>query len=149
LFKRYFYFALFNIEGFYSAQKISMHLLFNLLLPLVISLLASYVFNLFAISYYLLYPASVLIHLLLSATLFFIYKKKLNPKEYTQLLFGSNLIKFLLCLFGLIAFYVIDKAHFGKFSLHYLVHYVLFTIFELNYLFKNIKLRQAEEKHIN
>lgn len=125
-----------------------MLVLINLLLPLVISLLASILFNSFASTHYSLYPASIIIHLCLSAILFFIYKRKLNPKEYTQLLFGSNLVKFLLCLFGLVAFYVTDKDHFGKFSLHYLVHYLLFTIFELNYLFKNIKLRQAEEKQI-
>lgn len=126
-----------------------MLIVFNLLLPLVLSLVCSIVFNLFAPTAYSLYYLSAFIQLVLSAALFFIYKKKLNPKEYTQLLFGSNLVKFLLCLFGLIAFYVIDKVHFGKFSLHYLVHYLIFTIFELNYLFKNIKQRQKEQKHIN
>ncbi len=126
-----------------------MLIVFNLLLPLVLSLVCSIVFNLFSPTAYSLYFISALIQLVLSAILFFIYKSKLNPKEYTQLLFGSNLVKFLLCLFGLVAFYVIDKENFGKFSLHYLVHYLLFTIFELNYLFKNIKLRQEQLKNIN
>lgn len=76
----------------------------------------------------------VIIHLIFNL----IYAKRALLPDFTQLLFVGIVIKFLLALV-IILIFSFRKAEFAAFSLHFISHYVLFTIFEIRYLLPLIK----------
>jgi len=68
-----------------------------------------------------------------------LYFIKTDVKSFTGILLASGVIKFLLsCVFILIYFFTL-KGGFFAFFMHFIGHYVLFTVFEMRYLLQLIK----------
>ena len=59
--------------------------------------------------------------------------------NFTQLLMAGIVIKLLLALVCIVIYMLWDKAGFFNFSIHYILHYILFTVFEIRYLLYIIK----------
>jgi len=74
----------------------------------------------------------------------FFARKRASP-DFTQLLLGGIVVKLLLSLVVILVFSV-RKPIFFSFSLHFISHYVLFTIFEIRYLLPLIKKNTTNEK---
>jgi hypothetical protein len=69
-----------------------------------------------------------------------IYAQKAGTKIFTQLLLVAIVIKLLLGLTAVIVYSFIDKTGFFSFSIQFILHYILFTIFEIRYLLFLIKI---------
>jgi hypothetical protein len=68
-----------------------------------------------------------------------LYFIKTDVRTFTGILLASGVIKFLLsCILVLIYFFTL-KGGFFAFFLHFIGHYVLFTVFEMRYLLQLIK----------
>lgn len=81
----------------------------------------------------------VLFLIITSLILNLIYASKAGTKDFTQLLLGSIVIRLLLSLVVIIIYSFIDKPGFFSFSLQFVMHYILFTIFEIRYLLYILK----------
>lgn len=75
----------------------------------------------------------------LSFVLNLVYSKKAGSKGFTELLLGTIVVKFLLSLVVILVCSVLDHPGFFNFSIHLILHYILFTIFEIRYLLHIIK----------
>ena len=73
-----------------------------------------------------------------------IYAVKSKSKTFTELLLAGLVIKFLLAFIVIIIYSIIDKPNFFYFSIHFISHYILFTIFEIRYLLQLIKINQSK-----
>ena len=73
-----------------------------------------------------------------------IYAQKAGTKIFTQLLLVAIVIKLLLGLTGVIVYSFIDKVGFFNFSIQFILHYILFTIFEIRYLLFLIKIHPTK-----
>jgi hypothetical protein len=72
-----------------------------------------------------------------------VYNLKRNTEEFTQLLLSSIMVKLLLSLTVILVYKIINKATLFNFAMHFLIHYFLFTIFEMYDLVKSIKTKQS------
>ncbi len=72
-----------------------------------------------------------------------VYAYNAGSDNFTQLLIASIVIKLLLALIVILVYSLFDKTGFFNFSLHFISHYVLFTIFEIRYLLYIIKTHPA------
>lgn len=81
--------------------------------------------------------------LLFLATLFFIlnlvYSFRVGSHDFTELLIASLSIKLLVALVIVFIYSLRDKAGFFAFAIHFIIQYVLFSIFEIRYLLQLIK----------
>ncbi|MES2678705.1 MAG: hypothetical protein V4635_02420 [Bacteroidota bacterium] len=91
------------------------------------------------------WPFSILYFLVLSFIMNLFYAYKSASPDFTQLLLGGIVIKLLLSLVVILVFSV-RKPIFFNFSLHFISHYVLFTIFEIRYLLPLIRKNTPNEK---
>jgi len=82
---------------------------------------------------------SLLFLILLSLILNLVYAFHAGSKTFTELLIATIVIKFLLTLIAIVIYSFIDKPGFFNFSLHMVMHYILFTIFEIRYLLYILK----------
>jgi hypothetical protein len=68
-----------------------------------------------------------------------VYAYNAGSKTYTELLITSIVIKLLVALIVIVVYSFINASDFFNFSIHFILHYVLFTIFEIRYLLFIIK----------
>jgi len=87
---------------------------------------------------------SLLFYTLVFLILNAVYNLKRNDEEFTQLLLGTIIVKLLLALTLILVYKVIDSDHVFNFAMHFLIHYLIFTIFEMYYLIKLIKSKQKK-----
>ena len=80
---------------------------------------------------------SLLAHLLL-------FRKAGDPRDYTFKIMFSSMGRLLLCMIGLLIYKICDKQNFTQFALHFMLHYILFTVFEIAYLLKFIKIQKND-----
>jgi hypothetical protein len=117
------------------------------LLALVIPLILSVILSLLLNKYSLLVSASwyygILFLLPLCFILNLVYAHHSSSKTFTELLLVALVIKLLLALIAIVAYSFIDKPGFFNFAIHFILHYILFTIFEIRYLLFIIKKRQT------
>jgi hypothetical protein len=66
------------------------------------------------------------------------YASKVNSDEFTQQLLGGIVIKLLMALVVILIF-SFSKKDFFSFALHFISHYILFTIFEIRYILLLLK----------
>jgi len=85
--------------------------------------------------------------LLFSFILNLIYASQAGSENFTQLLIVAIVIKLLLALSAIVWYSFIDKAGFFNFSIHFILMYVLFTIFEIRYVLYLLKKNQIHAKH--
>ncbi len=111
----------------------------SLVIPLLLSVVLS-----FSLNYYQILPS---IHwhygvwFFGSMTFLFnlIYWRRAKFAEFTQVLLVCIVIKLLLALIAILSYSFIDKAGFFNFAIHFILYYVLFSIFEIRYLLALIK----------
>lgn len=80
---------------------------------------------------------SLLLHLLL-------FRKVGDPRDYTFKIMFSSMGRLLLCMIGLLIYKICDKQNFTQFAVHFMLHYILFTVFEIGYLLKFIKTQKND-----
>lgn len=90
-----------------------------------------------------LWIVSVGFHVLISLALHAImYRKTEDPKDFINKIMLTSMGRLLLCMVGVFIYSLVDKPHFMGFAIHFMLHYVLFTIFEINYMLKFVKSQQ-------
>ncbi len=85
---------------------------------------------------------SLIFFIVLFIVLTLIYSIKTDGKTYAGILLVSSIAKFVLSLVLLVIYWFTLKGGFFAFFLHFIGHYVLFTIFEIRYLLQLIKNQQ-------
>jgi hypothetical protein len=89
---------------------------------------------------------SLVFHTLLSLLLLLImFRKPSAPADYTFKIMFSSMGRLLLCMVCLLVFRVCDKDNFTQFALHFGLHYILFTAFEMASLLKFIKTPKHDQ----
>ena len=71
-----------------------------------------------------------------------IYFIKTDGKTYAGILLASSIIKFILSTALIVIYLFTLKGGFLTFFIHFIGHYVLFTVFEMRYLLQLIKTKQ-------
>jgi hypothetical protein len=105
-------------------------------LSVMISLLMNFI-SLAAAPYWFF---SAAFHLLISVLLYLVlFRNTGDPRDYTFKIMFSSMGRLLLCMVGLLIYKVCDKGNFTHFAVHFMLHYILFTVFEIRYLLKFIK----------
>lgn len=82
---------------------------------------------------------SILFFVILFAVLNFVYFTKTDGKTYASILLATIVIKLLLILIFVTIYSFTLKGGFYTFFLHFIGHYILFTVFEIRYLLQLIK----------
>lgn len=114
----------------------------SILLALVIAVSSSLALNNASLLICNTWWISLLFYTLVFLILNVIYNLKRNEEEFTQLLLGTIIVKLLLALTLILVYKVIDASHVFNFAMHFLIHYLIFTVFEMYYLLKLIKSKQ-------
>jgi hypothetical protein len=73
-----------------------------------------------------------------------IFLIKTDKKTFTGILLFSSVFKFLLSLIMVLIYLLRLETLFFNFFIHFIGHYVLFTIFEIRYLLQLIKIKSYE-----
>lgn len=73
---------------------------------------------------------------ILSLIRFFNFK---SAQKNTEIILSVIIIKTILLFFAVFLYALYDKSHLISFSVHFILHYILFTIFEIRYLLNFIK----------
>jgi hypothetical protein len=108
-------------------------------LPLLFSGACSFLLNHYTRIYSANSSYGILFLLAVSSIFNTIYAFKAGKEGFTQLLIASVVVKLLLALSVIVMYSLLDKPGFFHFSLQFILHYVLFTIFEIRYLLYLIK----------
>ncbi len=88
---------------------------------------------------------SVAFHALTSFLLhFLLFRKAADPRDNTFKIMFASMGRLLLCMFALLIYKLCDKQNFTQFAVHFMVHYILFTVFEIRYLLKFIKTQNND-----
>lgn len=72
-------------------------------------------------------------------TLTFVYNYKTDGKTYSQVLLGTISGKLFILLIVILLYFVLGPQDKFAFFMHFLTHYILFTVFEIRYLLQIIK----------
>jgi len=107
--------------------------------PAAFSILLSFLLNHFSPLIATNWPYGLIFLIALSFILNLIYAYQAGSVDFTQLLIVAIVIKLLLSLVGIVVYSFLDKPGFFNFSIQFILHYVLFTIFEIRYLLHIIK----------
>lgn len=67
------------------------------------------------------------------------YRNKAGNVEFTKILLAGIVIKLLLSFVIILVYFLIFKSRLFSFSMHFILHYVIFTILEIKYLSSLIK----------
>lgn len=71
---------------------------------------------------------------------------KVGSQNYTQLLLAGIVVKLLLAFTFVFVYSFYKEKDFFGFSLHFVCHYVLFTVFEIRYLLSLTKLKSINNE---
>jgi hypothetical protein len=92
--------------------------------------------NVFCPFWYVSLLFQVFISMLVQLMLF---RKTDDQRDYTFKIMFASMGRLLFCMIGLLIYKMVDKQNFTQFALHFMLHYILFTAFEIAYLLKFIK----------
>jgi hypothetical protein len=70
---------------------------------------------------------------------YILFNKPTDPKDFVFKIMFTSMLRLLLCMVGVFVYSLIDKPHMISFSVHFMLHYILFTIFEISFLLKYTK----------
>ena len=70
---------------------------------------------------------------------YILFGKPSDPKDFVMKIMLTSMMRLLLCMVGVFIYSLIDKPHMISFALHFMLHYILFTIFEISFLLKYTK----------
>ena len=112
-----------------------------LIISLLLSLGGSMLLNMISSgTYSKFWYVSLLFHSGISILLILLlFRKAGDPKDYTFKIMFASMGRLLLCMICLLVYKVCDKDNFTQFALHFGLHYILFTVFEMASLLKFIK----------
>ena len=80
---------------------------------------------------------SVLFFLLTSILLnYILFKKNTEPKEFVFKIMITSMLRLLMCMIGIFIYSLAYIEGLKVFALHFMLHYILFTVFEIAYLLK-------------
>jgi len=82
---------------------------------------------------------SIIFYLGVFAAMNIIFSLKSSPASHAETVFGTIMVKTILLLFTVFLYSLYDKAGLKAFSVHFIAHYILFTVFEIRYLLGVIK----------
>lgn len=108
------------------------------------SVIYSSVFNYFFNKPSAQWLQSLFFFIAVTIVLYLVYRIKTDKKTFTGILLFSSVFKFLLSLIVIIIYLLCLKNLFFNFFIHFIGHYVLFTIFEIRYLLQLIKIKSYE-----
>lgn len=118
--------------------------------PLVIAGLISWVLNNYTVINSPDWYFGILFFSIFCFTINIIYSKTAHPETFTQQLMVGIVIKLLLTLSCIILYKLFFTGNFFYFSIHFITHYILFTIFEIRYLLyivkKEMSLKSIKKK---
>lgn len=112
----------------------------SLLLPAFLAGIVSLALNRF-IAYDRWYLDLVLFFLPVGALLDLLYFKRRNSDDFTQMLLVCLVVKMLAALIIIVVYALLDKTRFFGFGIHFIIHFVLFTIFEIWYVKHLIQIK--------
>lgn len=69
---------------------------------------------------------------------FIITRKSKEPKEFIFIYLALSMGRLLLCLFFVLTYSFVNKSSSLAFACHFMIQYVLFTLFEISNLLKSI-----------
>lgn|SRR5574343_109765 len=88
---------------------------------------------------------SILFHVLISLGLLAIlFRKNDDPKDMVNKIMFTSMGRLLFCMIGIFIYSLIDKPHFFPFAIHFMLHYIIFTILEIKTFLKYIKSNSHE-----
>ena len=88
---------------------------------------------------------SIAFHALTSFLLhFLLFRKTADPRDNTFKIMFASMGRLLLCMVALLIYKLCDKQNFTQFAVHFMMHYILFTVFEISYLLKFIKTQKND-----
>ena len=70
---------------------------------------------------------------------FILLRKEIDPKELVLKIMVTSMLRIVIYMAGIFVYRLVDKANFTSFVVHFMMHYVLFTVFEIAYLLKFTK----------
>lgn len=124
-------------------QKASTIIFLSALLSLVISIGLNFIPVNFTYSKF--WYVSLLFHVFISLLLhLLLFRKSGNPSDNTFKIMFFSMGRLLLCMIGLLIYKICDKENFTQFAVHFMLHYILFTVFEIRYLLKFIKTQKND-----
>lgn len=97
-------------------------------------------------TYSKLWIISVTFHVLISLALnAILFRKNDDPKDFVNKIMFTSMGRLLFCMFGVFIYSLVDKPHFMGFAVHFMLHYLIYTVLEINYLLKYIKTQNHEK----
>lgn len=120
--------------------------MFSVFIPATLSVLLSLILNHFSPIRSENWMYGLLFLFVLCIILNLIYTFRSGAENFTELLIVAIVIKLLLALIVIVGYSFLDKPGFFNFSLHFILHYILFTIFEIRYLLYLIKKNTIHEQ---
>lgn len=87
---------------------------------------------------------SVLFHIVVSFLLnLVLFGNKAAPADFIFKIMFTSMGRLLLCMVGVFIYSLFEKATFVQFSIHFMLHYIVFAILEIIYLLKFVKLQKS------
>ncbi len=111
----------------------------------ILASFSSLLLNNFNQSYFQYWWWSILFFIAIFTTLNLIKNLKNTPQTSTELLIGGVSVKALVLLIVIFMYSIYDNAKLFQFSMHFIAHYILFTVFEIRYLLSKIKNEQNKK----
>lgn len=97
-------------------------------------------------AYSKLWIISVTFHILISLALnAILFRKNDDPKDFVNKIMFTSMGRLLFCMVGVFIYSLVDKPHFMGFAVHFMLHYLIYTVLEINYLLKYIKTQNHEK----
>lgn len=75
---------------------------------------------------------------------FILYRSDSDPRTFIFKIMATSMMRLLLCMVGFFIYSLADKPHMLSFALHFIVHYILFTVFEIAYLLRYTKTKSQK-----
>jgi hypothetical protein len=116
----------------------------SILIPGALSYLVSLSLNMYTELYSYYSVIGILFFVALCFILNIIYALNAGSKAFTELLVAGIVIKLLLSLCVIAVYSFNDQAGLFNFSIHFMIYYILFTIFEIRYLLRIIKTTSSK-----
>jgi cobalamin biosynthesis protein CobD/CbiB len=113
--------------------------IFAVFWPLVLGTIASTLFNHFHLYASIHWAWSLLFFGVISVLANAIYTFQSKAENFTEVILGGIVVRLIAGFFCIFLYALYRETTFISFAAHFLVHYVLFTIFEVRYLFFLIK----------
>ncbi len=76
---------------------------------------------------------------------YILFKKEVDPKELIFKIMITSMLRIVIYMFGIFVYRLVDKPNYKSFVVHFMMHYVLFTVVEIAYLLKFNKSQNKKE----